>query len=205
MPELPLLVDAQASTSPEPEEPPAPPRRRARRGFASLGLKAGTECLGWLREAGIPHEVLGATRGVETPVVLRGAVGGVRFVNAASEPMIADCRLVAALDRVSGVLTDAGVTEVRFSGAYVYRTQRNGRPSLHAEGLALDVHGVRAGGARLEVDKDYQRGVGPRCERQSILNRLVCDLDRTGLFEEVITPDDDGDHRDHVHLAIAPR
>lgn len=205
MPELPLAVEARTATSPEPQEPPAPPRRRARRGFASLGLAAGAECLGWLREAGIPHEVLGATRGVETPVVLRGPVGGVRFVNSAAEPLIADCRLVAALDRVSGLLTDAEVTEIRFSGAYVYRTQKNGRPSLHAEGLALDVHGVKAGGVRLEVGRDFRRGVGPRCETESVLNRLVCDLDRTGLFEEVITPDDDGDHRDHVHLAIAPR
>jgi hypothetical protein len=79
------------------------------------------------------------------------------------------------------------------------------RPPELALGLAIDVHRVHAGVHRLDVSRDYARGQGPSCEQDSaILNRLACELDRTGLFEQVITPDDDSDHRDHLHLAIAP-
>jgi hypothetical protein len=89
-------------------------------------------------------------------------------------------------------------------GAYAYRTTRAGRTSLHAFGLAIDVGGVDVSGRRLSVASDYQLG-GASCDSAAPpLNNLACQLRRTGFFEEVITPDDDEDHKDHLHLAIVP-
>jgi hypothetical protein len=89
-------------------------------------------------------------------------------------------------------------------GAYSYRTTRAGRASLHAYGLAIDIGGADVGGQRLSVVDDYRLG-GASCDPSAPpLNHLACQLRRTGFFEEIITPDDDADHKDHLHLAIVP-
>jgi hypothetical protein len=36
-----------------------------------------------------------------------------------------------------------------------------------------------------------------------VLNRLACRLSQLRLFQELLTPDSNADHRDHLHLAIA--
>jgi hypothetical protein len=159
---------------------------RGRHGLRSLAIPDGEACL-------------------VTPVAVTGPIGGVRYESAGVTSLVCDCRLAVALDSVAPELRSFGIKEVQHSGAYVFRTTRSGRPSLHALGLAIDVHRIHAGAHRLDVSRDYARGQGPSCEQSSpVLNRLACELDRTGLFEQVITPDDDSDHRDHLHLAIAP-
>jgi len=181
------------------------PRRVVRRGYESLSIPAGQGCLEQLQSAGIAFEVLAERPGVHTPVAVRGPIGGIRYESGDRTPLVCDCRLVVALDRVAPELGSLGVTRVRYSGAYVYRTQRSGRPSLHAAGLAIDVHELGTSESRIEVLTDYARGAGPSCAGSLPLpNRLACELGRTGLFEEIITPDDNRDHHDHLHLAIAP-
>ncbi len=140
-----------------------------------------------------------------TPVAVTGPIGGVRYEMNGNGALVCDCRLAVALDEIGPELRGFGVEAVRHSGAYVYRTTKRGGPSLHARGLAIDVHEVRVGTHRLNVLHDYARGETSNCAASApLLNRLACELDRTGLFQQVLTPDDNYDHRDHVHLAIAP-
>lgn len=172
-------------------------------GRLSLEIPEGASCLDWLAARGVAFRPLEPTPGMRTPVEIVGAIDGIRFESAGAPVLVCDCRLAVALLWIAPELHGFGVTEVHHSGAYVYRTTRNGKPSLHAEGLAIDVHELRLARTRLEVGKDFERGA--RCAGGvPPLNRLACDLSRTGLFREVITPDDDSDHRDHLHLAIAP-
>jgi hypothetical protein len=140
-----------------------------------------------------------------TPISVTGPIGGVRYESEGKTSLVCDCRLAVALDWVAPELQSFGIKEIGHSGAYVYRTTRRGHPSLHARGLAIDVHRLRVRGRKLDVERDYLRGAGASCRPDSpILNRLACELDRSGLFEQVITPDDDSDHRDHLHFAIRP-
>jgi hypothetical protein len=205
----PSAARAAPEPSPLPSLPP-PPRRTVRRGHESLSIPGGDECLEQLASAGIAFEPLGERPGVRTPVAVKGPIGGIRYERGDSSPLVCDCRLVVALGRVAPELSSLGVTRVRYSGAYVYRTQRSGRPSLHAEGLAIDVHELTAAGSRFTVAADYQRGADASCSEPPqatalpLPNRLACELGRTRLFEEILTPDDNRDHRDHLHLAIAP-
>jgi hypothetical protein len=193
--------------TPPPAEARALPVRRhhAGHGDKSLHIPDGEACLAWLAAEGIAYRPLAPRPGMKTPVAVTGPIGGVRYETAGHTLVVCDCRLAVALDWLGPELRSFGVTEVRHSGAYVYRTTHSGRPSLHAQGLAIDLHGLRMQNRRLEVDRDFVRGEGRACAPDSPpLNRLACELGRTGLFEEVITPDDDSDHRDHLHLAIAP-
>jgi hypothetical protein len=141
---------------------------------------------------------------MRTPVSVVGSLGGVTYRSDGAPSLVCDCRLAVVLGRLGPELHRMGVTEVRHMGAYAYRTTRAGRTSLHAFGLAIDVGGADVGGERLSVGDDYLLG-RVSCEAGApALNHLACELRRTGFFEEVITPDDDADHRDHLHLAIVP-
>jgi hypothetical protein len=165
-------------------------------------IPGGDDCIERLRERGVRFETLPAERGVDTPILVHGALGGVNFWSSGG-PMVVDCRMALVLTRVAPEFTALGVTRARFSGAYVYRTSKQGRLSLHAYGLAIDMHDVTTAEGTFSVKKDFARGIG--CAEDSpLLNRLACRLRALGLFRELLTPDYDADHQDHVHLGLAP-
>jgi hypothetical protein len=203
-PEVPGMVVVQAPLASAPSvEGPLPLRHGARHGKLGLAIPDGERCLAWLDQESVAYRVLPPKPGMVTPVAVTGAIGGVRYDTEGHGALVCDCRLVVALDWLGPELRSLGVREIRHSGAYAYRTTHSGRPSLHAQGLAIDVHALSTSVSRFEVERDYVRG-GACSAPASTLNRLACDASRMGLLEEVITPDDDSDHRDHLHLAIAP-
>lgn len=164
----------------------------------------GDECLRQLRGAGLSFQVLSEKRGVSTPVAIEGPIGGVRYWTVGAGPMVSDCRMALALSRVAPELRGLGITAVRFSGAYSYRMARVGRLSLHAYGLALDVHEVIADEKSHVVARDFVRGLPNGCAQEApLLNRLACRLAQLRLFQELLTPDSNADHHDHLHIAIA--
>jgi hypothetical protein len=165
---------------------------------------AGDECLSRLRATGVAFQSVSDKIGVETPVALEGTIGGVRYWTVAAGPMVSDCRLALALAKVAPELRAMGISAVRFSGAYSYRMARVGRLSLHAYGLALDVHEVTADGKTFVVARDFARGLPNGCAADApVLNRLACRFAQLRLFQELLTPDSNADHRDHLHFAIA--
>ncbi len=167
-------------------------------------IPAGDGCLEQLRLAGVKFEAASNKRGVETPVTITGPIGPIRYFSAGAGEMIADCRLALGLSKIGPELSRLGVTSVRFSGAYSYRMAKVGRLSLHAYGLALDVHAVTANGQNYEVERDFARGLANGCANDApLLNRLACRLAQLRLFQELLTPDSNADHHDHLHLAIA--
>jgi hypothetical protein len=165
---------------------------------------AGEQCLSRLRDAGVVFQNVDDKRGVETPIVIEGPIGGVRYWTVGAGPMVSDCRLALALWKVAPELRGLGISAMRFSGAYSYRMARVGRLSLHAYGLALDVHEVIAEGRSYVVARDFARGLPNGCASDApVLNRLACRLAQLRLFQELLTPDSNADHRDHLHVAIA--
>jgi len=165
-------------------------------------IPGGEQCLSRLREHDVHFEQLSAERGVDTPILVRGPLAGVEFWSHAG-PMVVDCRMALALERVAPQFAALGISRVRFSGAYVYRTSKQGRLSLHAYGLAIDIHEVKVEREVFSVSKDFERG--QTCaEDRPLLNRLGCQLRSLGLFRELLTPDYDADHHDHIHLGLSP-
>jgi hypothetical protein len=180
------------------------PRPRTRNDLRGV-LPGGALCLARLNERGVPFHPVDHELGVKTPVVVDGPIAGVRFYTGANGPLIADCRLVLALDLVGPELTALGVSDVRFSGAYVYRLSNKGRVSLHAYGLAIDMHGFTRLGAHYEVQQDFHKGLGTELSADApVVNAIATRFHNSGLFHEYLTPDDNADHHDHVHVGVSP-
>jgi hypothetical protein len=149
--------------------------------------------------------VLAEKRGVDDPVAVRSPLGGVIWRSWGDAPMVADCRLALTLVRLGPELLRAGITELHYSGAYSYRMSRVGRLSLHAYGLAVDVHAVMADGVTFNVERDWVRNASAaNCGALPGANRLLCVARRAGVFRELLGPENDADHRNHVHLGLAP-
>lgn len=186
--------------------PESSPERTASSSAATLSgasLPTGEACIASLAATGTTFERVEETRGISAPVSVKGPVGGVEYWASDKRPLLLDCRLGLALHRVGPLLRSHGVTRARFSGAYVYRTTRTGKLSLHAHGLAIDLHDIVVGGTTLTVKEHFARGGG--CGGDvPLLNRIACDLAETRLFRELLTPDSNRDHHDHFHLAVAP-
>ncbi len=176
-------------------------------------------CLNFLVEHQIPFVEAPPQKGVRTPVELRGAVRGLQLTPRVGRPPLMDCQLLRALWEAAPVISQAGVTELSFSGAYVYRTRhRSSTLSAHAFGLAIDVHEFRGRDGPLNIVRDFEKGAGawrglvarkgeiprcigaPRTTKGKRLRRLVCELKHHSAFRVIITPDDDADHRDHIHI-----
>jgi hypothetical protein len=180
------------------------PRPRTRNELRGI-LPGSAQCLAQLSERRVPFHSLDHELGVKTPVVVDGAIAGVRFYTGANGPLIADCRLVLALAFMGPDLRALGVSDVRFSGAYVYRLSNKGRVSLHAYGLAIDMHGFTRLGVHYEVDRDFHKGLGTAlADDAPAVNAIAVRFQHSGLFHEYLTPDDNADHHDHVHVGVSP-
>jgi hypothetical protein len=170
---------------------------------ARSSIPGGTTCLSELRERGIQFRTNAPVLGVATPVVLEGELDGIRFHAADKRPFLADCRLLLALAQVTPSWRALGVSDVRFSGAYVYKLTHPGRMSMHAYGLAVDLHAFTAGGTTLEIKREFERGAGCRAGLP-LLNRVACSTKTHGSFKEQLGPDDNAAHFDHLHLGLKP-
>jgi hypothetical protein len=222
---------------PDPDRPPAD-RTRADENRSSAPPTAGDPdiriipaaprgadraCLRALDRRRIPHVSLGDVRGVRTPVVISGSIGGLRLLPRAGRPPLMDCELALALADAAPIFRKLRVTALSFSGAYDYRTRRDSsKLSAHAFGLAIDVHALQTRTGSVDVERDYARN--PRRWREleadsggltrcigapgrragRLLRTLACRLKLDDHFRVVLTPDDNADHHDHLHIETFP-
>jgi hypothetical protein len=183
----------------------APPPRHRPTTTAPSPVPGGSDCLGELSASGTRFVKSEPVLGIATPVVIQGPLGGIPYYTLDKKPMVADCRLALALVRIGPELESLGVTRVRYSSTYVYRTSHPGRMSMHAYGLAIDVHALEVDGVMLDVKKAFARGRGATCTAgMPALNLVACRLRGRGLFKELIGPDDNRAHHDHFHLGLKP-
>lgn len=160
-PQEPPATAPRAIAAPEPPPAEPPPEPDLPDTIRTDDIPAGDECLEQLVKLGVPHRALdGKGRPVvRTPVVLNGRLGGLRMWATGGVPLIADCRLLVALHRLAPHLRRIGVVGVRYSGAYVHRRAKaTGRLSLHAYGLAIDVHEFEFEQGHESVKRDFVRG-----------------------------------------------
>jgi len=180
------------------------PRPRTRNELRSV-LPGSADCIARLGERGVHFHTVDHELGVRTPIVVEGPVAGVRYYTGGNGPLLADCRLILALALVGDELSAYGVSEVRFSGAYVYRLSAKRRVSLHAYGLAIDMHGFTRMGVHYEVQHDFRKGLGTALGTDApVANAIASRFHNSGLFHEYLTPDDNADHHDHVHVGVSP-
>jgi hypothetical protein len=203
------LVLACAHAPPPESEPEAP--------AGEAGADA--VCLQWLTDHGVVYAPVPALVEVRTPIEVRGPLAGVYLVPRAGRPAQMDCELARALFEAGPIFEELGVHSLAFSGAYDHRMRRDGsRLSEHAHGLAIDVHVFGTVVGDLDVARDFEAGAGtwrnlapgdgaleaciglPHTPQGRALRTLACRLKLHSAFRVIATPDDDADHRDHLHL-----
>ena len=187
----------------------------------SLPPDADRTCLAGLAAWGVPHVTAGTVKGIETPVEITGPIRGVRLISRGRKTALMDCELARSLAEAAPYIRELGITGLSFSGTYDYRNVRgSSKLSGHAYGLAIDVHSLETTGGNLDVERDYpkdpdrwrsaSRGDIGGCIGQPptsggrVLRSLACQLRSHSVFRIIITPDDNYDHRNHLHIEAHP-
>ncbi len=173
------------------------------------------------RGIGFTREV---ARGVRAPVRLTGRLHGVAFYTSEkparrelSNWMIADCRLVLALDDFAAILEAHQIVEVRHYS--MWRPPPESWPddkegTRHAGALALDAGWFRKiDGTILDVLDDFHGRIGaktcgdgaaPRKKTPASLElrAILCETAAAHLFNVILTPNFNRPHRNHFHLEV---
>lgn len=127
----------------------------------------------------------------EEKCVVRNPVKVNRFSSTRLDsPVVLSC---STANTVDNWLNQIDAEKIKHMGSYNCRTQRkNGLISEHGFGTAIDI--AEIDGARISADWD---AVSQRGEKLRRAAALACNH-----FVNVITPDDDALHKDHLHLDV---
>ena len=167
----------------------------------------GAACLRELTERGVAFQLVSepaAISGCNLVNAVRVAGVGARF----DKPATMTCGLALRLDDFETNVVQAAaeryfrrrVVEIYQFGAYACRNiAGTHRLSAHAHGEAIDIAGFElAGGLKIMVKADwYDDG-----DRGRFLHEVAGGACR--MFDVVLTPDANADHRDHIHLDLGP-
>jgi hypothetical protein len=184
-----------------------------------------TACEAELKRRNVPFARAEATRDVRAPVRLTGPLHGVTIHSELPEKKrakasfeIFDCRLVVALDDFTELVAQKGVVEILHLSAYRSRKQ-NGCTSKyagkqHCGALAVDIGTfVKKDGSKLVIDRDFDGKIGratctaeskPTTPEADELLGYVCESARRALFNVVLTPNFNVQHKNHFHLEVTP-
>ncbi len=184
-----------------------PAKAKAKAGKLSREAK---ECMAALDKLKVPYQKAGPHTGIDIPVEVTGAVGGITYKTWKKRDLILDCSLVYSLAKAGAYFTDAGYTSAFYSSAYQRRNVKGtSRPSNHSYGLALDVHSWSGKDeAELAVKDYFELGLGdetdcigePQTDEGKELRTFWCRMDRSGMFRFILNPDTDSDHWNHFHI-----
>ena len=184
----PLLLAACATS------PPAPPLSRSDQ-----------QCLAELDRAGVQYQVEPQSAStspachVQNPIRISAAT--VPF----SRPTVAACQFALKFDQFEREVIRPLATRsfgrdlktVVDFGAYSCRSTRAGRESEHAHGLAMDIAGFElSDGTMISVKEEWTK----RGKARDFLHAVATQACR--YFNEVLDPDSDRDHADHIHLDL---
>ncbi len=181
------------------------------------------DCHAWLDYYEVGYELGPDAMGVEDPVTATMPIVGIGYrtvgANAAREEMFGDCTIIRSLARAAPVFAAAGVTEVTDYGVYSYRCIGGGAPpctrgiSQHASATAIDLAGFTdAADTFYSVEDDWviDPNAEETCEAPSeagkdrFLHELICALDAADVWNIILTPNYNADHRDHFHVDLTP-
>ncbi|HLL24705.1 MAG TPA: extensin family protein [Kofleriaceae bacterium] len=181
-------------------------------------------CRDWLDAFEIEYTAGPAMPGVVDPVTAKVPINGVAYkaVGAMSPrtKLFGDCRLIKSLVRAAPALRERDVTQVTDYGVYNYRCIGGGTPpncpngiSQHAYAMAIDLAGfTTSDGAYASVNDDWV--IDPNSEKtcnapaevgpDAFLHELICALKAAKVWNIVLTPNYNADHRNHFHVDLTP-
>lgn len=180
-------------------------------------------CKDWLDLYQVTYTVGPTSPGVVDPVTVTMPINGMpyRSGGAARTKMFGDCTIIKSLARAAPMLRAKQIVEVTDLGVYNYRCIGNtGTPpncpngiSQHAYGNAIDLASFKdMAGMTYVVNTDFVIDPAPEktctaatvAGKDRLLHELICGLKAAKLFNIVLTPNYNTDHRDHFHVDMTP-
>jgi hypothetical protein len=179
-------------------------------------------CRAYLDLYKVRYTVGPAMRGVPDPVTVKTPIAGIeyRYVENTKRrtEIAADCSLVLSLLRAAPALRERDIVEVADIGIYNYRCIGGGVPpgctlSQHAQAKAIDIAGVTdKAGVYYNVTTDWVIDPAGQktCEaatvpgKDTFLHELICALKVDKVWNIMLTPNYNSDHRNHFHVDLSP-
>ena len=181
-------------------------------------------CREWLDTFHVDYTVGPASPGVVDPVTAKMPINGVPYkVVGAMNPrmsMFADCRIIKSLVIAAPSFRERDIAQVTDYGVYNYRCIGGGTPpncpngiSQHAYAMAIDLAGFTTSDSTFfSVNDDWvidpnaeETCMAPTMEgKDRFLHELICELKAAGVWNIVLTPNYNADHRNHFHVDLTP-
>ncbi len=177
-----------------------------------------TGCHAMLDALGLDWQATAAQRGIADPVRVQPLIAGVTYryqTSTTASAMIMDCALAPRLAQLSELVRQYDIVEIEHIGIYNYRCIGGGNPdtdgctpSMHAQARAIDLHAfITRDGTRYDVTDDYvittrhdSCPIPSSSEPDRILKEIACSMVEDRIFQIVLTPSYNADHRDHFHV-----
>jgi hypothetical protein len=163
------------------------------------------QCLAALSRLGVQYQVEPQSASTSHACLIQNPVRVAAATAPFSRPTVAACNFVLKFDQFEREVIHPlakrsfgqDVKTIVDFGAYSCRTTRAGRESEHARGMAMDIAGFElSDGTMILVKQEWgKRGTG-----RDFLRAVAAQACR--YFNEVLDPDSDRDHVDHIHLDL---
>ena len=163
------------------------------------------QCLTELNRLGVQYQVERQSASTSRACLVQNPIRVSAATIPFSRPTVAACNFVLKFDQFEREVIrplarrtfGRDLKEIVHFGAYNCRTTRAGRESAHATGEAMDIAGFElTDGTMISVKYEW----GKRGKGRDFLRAVAAKACR--YFKEVLDPDSDRDHVDHIHLDL---
>lgn len=176
-------------------------------------------CHAWLDLYKLDYSTGPSNLGIADPITVNLPLNGVAYRysgNAEQRKIYGDCTLMKSLAEAAPIVRAHDVKEIIDIGIYNYRcidqtkTPPNCSMSQHAYAKAIDIAElVTSDDTHYSVLKDWVIDTtGKTCEvptdseKDSFLHTLICELKAAKVWNIVLTPNYNADHRNHFHVDL---
>jgi hypothetical protein len=178
------------------------------------------DCKGWLDLYQLDYMAGPANLGITDPITVTLPLNGVAFRYSGNttdrKTLYGDCTLMKSLAQAAPILRAHDVTKIVDIGIYNYRcidqslTPPNCSMSQHSYAKAIDIAElVTSADAHYSVLKDWViDSGGMTCtaatenEKDAFLHQVICELKAADVWNIVLTPNYNADHRNHFHVDL---
>lgn len=182
------------------------------------------DCHKWLDLYRLQYTLGPANQGVSDPVTVTLPINGMSYrYSGNANPrakFFMDCTLAKSLAQAAPILRGHEVTEVTDIGVYNYRCIGTGTPpncpsgmSQHAYAKAIDIAAfTTSDNTNYSVLTDFV--IDPASEKtctaatvpgkDAFLHQVICELKAAKVWNIVLTPNYNADHRNHFHVDLTP-
>lgn len=163
------------------------------------------QCLAELNRLGVQYQVEPQSASTSRACLVQNPIRVSAATVPFSRPTVAACGFVLKFDQFERDVIrplakrsfGRDLKAVVDIGAYSCRSTRAGRESEHAHGLAMDIAGFElSDGTMISVKEEWAR----RGKGRDFLHAVATQA--CHYFNEVLDPDSDRDHVDHIHLDL---